>query len=86
MRIRGEHYVCKHGRAGKWGLPYKKSPGDIGTVELIVRRPDVNTREVVEFGELNLEHGLVGDNWLSRGFRQRPDGSAHPDMQLNIMN
>ena len=64
----------------------KKSPGDIGTVELIVRRPDVNTREVVEFGELNLEHGLVGDNWLSRGFRQRPDGSAHPDMQLNIMN
>ena len=40
----------------------------------------------MEFGELNLKHGLMGDNWLSRGFRRRPDGSAHPDMQLNIMN
>lgn len=64
----------------------EKSPRDNGTVELIVRRPSVGTREVVHFGELELKRGLVGDNWLSRGKKRRPDGSAHPDMQLNIMN
>jgi MOSC domain-containing protein YiiM len=30
--------------------------------------------------------GLVGDNWRRRGSSRTADGSAHPDMQLNIMN
>ena len=30
--------------------------------------------------------GLVGDTWNQRGSRSTPDGSSHPDMQLNIMN
>ncbi|MGB5412874.1 MAG: hypothetical protein WBN09_15215, partial [Woeseiaceae bacterium] len=30
--------------------------------------------------------GLVGDNWLQRGSSRTADGSAHPEMQLNIMN
>jgi len=28
----------------------------------------------------------VGDNWRTRSSSRTPDGSAHPDMQLNVMN
>jgi MOSC domain-containing protein YiiM len=30
--------------------------------------------------------GLVGDNWRIRGSSRTADGSAHPDMQLTLMN
>ena len=62
------------------------SPKDDGVVRLIVRRPDVGEREVVETGELDLAEGLVGDNWRSRGSGQTNNGTAHPEMQLNLMN
>ncbi len=69
------------------GLDYIfESPKDEGVLELIVRRPDVDQREVVAEGRLDVEVGLVGDNWLAKGNRRRPDGSADPDMQLNIMS
>ena len=55
------------------------SPNDVGTLKLIVRRPDVDQRETPAEGHLNTEQGLVGDNWSSRGH-------ADTDMQLNIMN
>ena len=63
-----------------------ESPKDEGVLELIVRRPDVDQREVVAEGRLDVDVGLVGDNWLAKGNRRTPDGSADPDMQLNIMN
>lgn len=63
-----------------------KSPRDRGVVKLIVRRPETERREVLEEGVLDPAFGLEGDNWLSRGSRATPDGSAHPEMQLNIMN
>jgi hypothetical protein len=62
------------------------SPKDAGIVELIVRRPRVGEREVLEEGELSLTEGLVGDNWKERSSTRTPDGSPHPDMQLNVMN
>ncbi|NOT46484.1 MAG: MOSC domain-containing protein [Acidobacteria bacterium] len=62
------------------------SPTDFGTLELIVRRPKVNKREVVETGELCVENGLVGDNWLMRGSSRTENGLGHPEMQLNVMN
>ncbi len=69
------------------GLPeILASPSDDGTVSMIVRRPDTNRREVLESGELDVAEGLVGDNWRSRGSRMTADGSAHPEMQLNLMN
>ncbi len=64
----------------------RQSPTNAGVLELIVRRPQVEAREVLEVGELDLVEGLVGDNWKTRGSSQTADGSAHPDMQLNIMN
>ena len=63
-----------------------KSPKDEGVVHLIVRRPETEHREVLKTGTLDPAFGLQGDNWLSRGSRATADGSAHPEMQLNIMN
>ena len=64
----------------------RRAPKDGGTLELIGRRPRVDAREVLDAGELSLEVGLVGDSWITRGSSRTPDGSSHPDMQLNIMN
>ena len=62
------------------------SPAGKGTVELIVRRPAEGEREVLEEGTLDLHEGLVGDTWRVRGSSRTDDGSAHPDMQLTLMN
>lgn len=63
-----------------------RSPKDEGTLELIVRRPREDEREVIEEAELHPSEGLVGDSWKERGSSRTEDGSAHPEMQLNIMN
>jgi hypothetical protein len=64
----------------------RASPQDQGIVELIVRRPAVGVREILEDAVLDEEHGLVGDSWRLRGSSRTSDGSPHPDTQLNIMN
>jgi hypothetical protein len=64
----------------------RASPNDAGHVELICRRPQTEQREVIDEVVLDTEQGLVGDNWLTRGSKSMPDGSAHPDMQLTLMN
>ena len=64
----------------------RRSPSEAGTLELIVRRPGVDRREVLDRGELSHDEGLVGDSWKDRGSRRTDDGSAHPDMQLNVIN
>jgi hypothetical protein len=58
----------------------RASPRGEGTVELIVRRPEIEQREVLDEGELSLEEGLVGDVWKRRG--KRPNRKA----QLTLMN
>ena len=68
-------------------LPHiQQSPKVEGTLALIVRRPHVDAREVLAEGDLSLLEGLAGDTWNTRGSSRTPDGSAHPDMQLNLMN
>lgn len=64
----------------------RQSPFDVGSVELIVRRPRERQREVVDACQLSLAEGLVGDNWLARGNRHTPDGSADINSQLTLMN
>jgi MOSC domain-containing protein len=64
----------------------RSSPAEIGRVELIVRRPAVDEREVLDEATLDPHEGLVGDTWKVRGNRRTPDGSADPDKQLNVMN
>lgn len=64
----------------------RQAPKDEGILQLIVRRPSVDAREVLAEGELHLSEGLVGDSWITRSSSRTPDGSPHRDMQLNIMN
>jgi MOSC domain-containing protein YiiM len=64
----------------------RRSPVTVGTLEMIVARPAVDARDVLEEGRLDLERGLVGDTWRVRGSSSTPDSSAHPDAQLTVMN
>ena len=64
----------------------RQSPKATGVLELIVRRPQTEAREVLDAGELDLVEGLVGDNWKQRGSSQTADGSANPDTQLTLTN
>jgi hypothetical protein len=64
----------------------RRAPKDEGVLELIVRRPAINDREILEEAELHVTDGLVGDSWKRRRSTSTPDGSPNPLMQLNIMN
>ena len=52
----------------------------------IVRRPAVETRERVTTALLDVEQGLVGDCWRSRGSKRMADGSADLEAQITVMN
>lgn len=64
----------------------EKSPSDIGTVAMITCRPNNGERVILDSAEVDVVVGVVGDNWKTRGSRYTEDGSAHPDMQIAIMN
>lgn len=59
------------------------APTEQGRIEMIVRRPGEDRREVVDAAILDPKEGLIGDNW-----RQRVDeeGNPHFDSQLTLMN
>ena len=62
------------------------SPVDDGIVNLIVCRPDVGQREILQSAEFSLEIGLVGDNWSKKPYSKSPDGGPHPEMQGTMIN
>ena len=64
----------------------RRAPKDEAVLRLIVRRPRVDEREVLEEAEPHPSEGLVGDSWRMRTSSRTADGSPHPDLQLNIMS
>ena len=69
------------------GMDYiRQSPHDQGTLKMIVRRPNIDEREIVDEGELNLEVGLVGDTWKMRGSKSASNGSANINAQITLAN
>ena len=56
----------------------RAAPRDRGTVELVVRRPAPDAREVLDQGQLDPERGLVGDAWVR--------GKHGVEDQLTLMN
>ena len=64
----------------------RQSPADGGSLLMIVRRPGTDEREVVEEAALDVDVGLVGDNWKARGSPRTPDGKANPEAQITMMN
>jgi MOSC domain len=61
------------------------APSGVGTVELIVARPAVGERRVLDVGDVRPGVGLVGDNYLERGSSRPEGGPADPLAELNIM-
>jgi len=61
-------------------------PRNEGRLAMIVARPDLMERHLLDEGRLDTEVGLVGDNWLTRGSRRTADGLAAPDKQITVMN
>ena len=60
-----------------------QSPKEQGTLDMIVRRPKVGVRDIVENGVLNKDVGLEGDNWKTRGGSERP---AKLETQITLTN
>jgi MOSC domain-containing protein YiiM len=62
----------------------RAAPRGEGVVEMIVRRPVEDERELVDEAELDLVEGLVGDSWRARG---RSGGRpANEKAQITVMN
>ena len=64
----------------------RSAPADAGVVRLIVRRPAVDEREVVQEATLDVDEGLLGDTWRARGSGSTPDGAADPQAQVTVVN
>ena len=62
------------------------APRDDGEIVMIVRRPSEDEREVLDEGAIDLETGLVGDDWQARGDPRSEDGAANVLAQLTVMN
>ncbi len=63
----------------------RQAPKDRGVLAMIVRRPQVGARDVLEEAELNFEEGLAGDSWRHRRNPHAKDGSPDPATQLNVI-
>jgi hypothetical protein len=64
----------------------RQSPKDQGTLQMIVRRPNIDEREILDEGELNTLEGLVGDTWNVRVNVHSTDGRPNLNKQITIMN
>ncbi len=64
----------------------RAAPSTEGTLASVVRRPDRGERELLAEGVLDLEGGLLGDNWLSRATSHAVASGAHLKAQLNVMS
>jgi hypothetical protein len=78
------HLTAEQVEAGMESV--RQSPRDSGALDLIVIRPARDERLVLPLVEVDLEHGLSGDSWESRGSRMTEDGRAHPGDQVTVMN
>ena len=69
------------------GMPnINQSPSDNGTLELIVIRPESDTRRVLGQVQLSQEGGVHGDRWAKESWKKLPDGRPHPDVQVALTN
>lgn len=68
-------------------LPHlRAAPAEVGRLDLVVRRPAVDEREVLEEGALSEDGGLHGDNWLDRSTSHAIEAGRHLEAQINVMS
>jgi hypothetical protein len=80
MTIASKHLTTSELEAGLEEI--RRAPQNGGVLEMIVRRPQVGERELLDEGELAPAEGLVGDSWRLRYGERTPN----PDVQLTLMN
>ena len=64
----------------------RAAPAHAGTLEMVVRRPAVDQREILEEGLLDEVDGLGGDNWLERATSIAVAEGRHLQAQINVMS
>jgi hypothetical protein len=64
----------------------RAAPREAGRLELIVRRPSVDEREVLTEATLDTTYGLIGDGWHERGSSRTRDGRANPESQVTLIS
>lgn len=60
----------------------RASPRSSGTLEMVVRRPAPDEREILNAAELCTELGVVGDSWITRSSRRTEDGSGDAVIEI----
>jgi len=64
----------------------RAAPREVGTLDLVVRRPAAAEREVLPEAVLDVEQGLVGDNWLARATSRAVAEGRHLEAQVTVMS
>ena len=64
----------------------RAAPQEVGTLDLVVRRPVNGEREVLAEGVLDEAGGLIGDNWLSRATSRAVAEGRHLKAQVTVMS
>ena len=64
----------------------RAAPVGIGTLDLLVIRPEAGDRELLGEGRLDEADGLVGDNWRSRATSRAVAEGRHLDAMVTVMS
>lgn len=62
------------------------SPKEAGLIEMIVIRPEIDQRQIIEEAEITFTDGVVGDNWNVKPSSSTPNKTPHPEKQITVMN
>jgi hypothetical protein len=63
----------------------RAAPADEGTLLLVVRRPGQGEREVMAEGVIDVDEGMVGDNWLARATSRAIAQGRHREAMITVM-
>ncbi|HET8664150.1 MAG TPA: hypothetical protein VFM08_07540 [Nocardioides sp.] len=64
----------------------RAAPPELGSLEMIVRRPAQGEREILAEGVLDEADGLIGDNWLGRATSRAIAEGRHLDGMITVMS
>jgi len=63
----------------------RSAPTDEGTLTMVVRRPAREQREILAEGVIDVEDGLLGDNWFERATSRAIAEGRHRDAMITVM-
>jgi hypothetical protein len=64
----------------------RNAPKDSAIVTLLVARPGTDLRETVTEAVLDVEQGMVGDDWMARGSWKKAGTPANVEAQVTLMS